>query len=62
MATGKKLPKHYCWVWRKEVSLEDCKTDERGHIVHDYCYILQLHPQAGSSCSTNRGFRSGRKR
>jgi hypothetical protein len=31
-----------CDVCGRAVSLEYCKTDERGHAVHEECYVRKL--------------------
>jgi GAF domain-containing protein len=38
-----------CSICGKEVSLKTCKTDGRGHLVHEFCYCLQLtnNPELG---------------
>jgi hypothetical protein len=33
---------HYCWICGHEVSLETCKTDERGSAVHEACLFARL--------------------
>lgn len=42
MANLKSTPKHTCWICGEEVSLETCKTDDRGRIVREVCYELRL--------------------
>jgi hypothetical protein len=27
-----------CWICGKLIPLEDCKTDDDGHVVHEECY------------------------
>jgi hypothetical protein len=27
-----------CWICGKPIPLEDCKTDDHGHVVHENCY------------------------
>jgi len=42
-------PTHYCWICGRAVSLQNCKTDEHGHIVHSECYAARMRlKQAGS--------------
>jgi GAF domain-containing protein len=43
MATLEALPKYTCCLCGKAVSLETCKTDDRGRIVHEFCYSVRLH-------------------
>lgn len=31
-----------CWICNQSVVLEDCKIDERGHPVHEDCYVALL--------------------
>ena len=38
-----------CWICGKEVSLETCKTDENGYVVHEHCYTLRI--QLEGACS-----------
>jgi hypothetical protein len=48
---------HVCWICGLEVSLEDCKIDERGNAVHEECLIAKTKMEAESSrLGTNRGF------
>jgi hypothetical protein len=35
-------PISVCAVCGKPVSLEDCKIDERGHPVHEECYVARM--------------------
>jgi hypothetical protein len=30
-----------CWICAKPIPLEDCKTDDDGHPVHEDCYCEQ---------------------
>ncbi len=32
---------HLCHICDKPVSLEDAKTDDGGHTVHEDCYVLK---------------------
>jgi hypothetical protein len=27
-----------CWMCGKPIPLEECKTDDHGHVVHEDCY------------------------
>lgn len=48
---------HRCWICEKEVSLESCKTDEKGHMVHEYCYTLRMQLESSSAPGgLHRGF------
>jgi hypothetical protein len=38
-----------CWICAKEVSLKDCKIDERGHAVHEDCYVARVKLQGESN-------------
>lgn len=33
---------YFCWICRKPVEVETCKTDEHGLAVHGDCYLLKL--------------------
>ena len=33
-------PEHVCWICRKPVELETTKTDDRGRVVHEECYVI----------------------
>jgi hypothetical protein len=37
-----------CWICGKEVSLRNCKVDERGRAVHEECYIARTKLEAES--------------
>ena len=32
----------FCWICGRVVSLENGKTDEHGHIVHEECYAARM--------------------
>ena len=42
MASLESAPKYNCTLCGKEISLETCKTDDRGRLVHEFCYGLRL--------------------
>lgn len=42
MASLDRIPKYNCRLCGKEISLESCKTDDSGRIVHEFCYGLRL--------------------
>ena len=48
MTALKSIPSYTCRICGNEVSLETCKTDEGGHIVHEFCYTRRL---AGNSAA-----------
>ena len=31
-----------CWICGKDVWLRSCKIDERGHAVHEECYVTRM--------------------
>lgn len=33
---------HECWVCGAPVSLEECKVDEHGEVVHETCYVTKV--------------------
>lgn len=35
-----------CWICGKQVSLHNCKIDERGHAVHEECYVARMKLEA----------------
>jgi hypothetical protein len=37
-----------CWICGKPVSLETCKTDERGKPVHEDCYVTVIRLNGAS--------------
>lgn len=60
MATTIQALPHRCWICGKELSLETCKTDESGHMVHEHCYTLRIQLEAAPSrLGQNRGFLAG---
>ena len=42
MASLEPTPKYNCWLCDKQISLETCKTDDSGRLVHEFCYGLRL--------------------
>lgn len=42
MATSRSAAGYKCRICGKDVSLETCKTDGRGNIVHEFCYTRRL--------------------
>ena len=28
-----------CWMCGRPIPLEECKTDDHGHVVHEHCYV-----------------------
>jgi GAF domain-containing protein len=42
MASLESTPQYTCRLCSKEISLETCKTDDRGRLVHEFCYSLSL--------------------
>src|SRR5215469_8249762 len=42
MTALKSIPSYTCRICGNEASLETCKTDEGGHIVHEFCYTRRL--------------------
>jgi len=42
MATRNSTPSYPCRICGEEVSLEACKTDDHGRVVHELCYALRL--------------------
>ena len=56
MATAIQPIEHRCWICGKEVSLQTCKTDEKGHVVHEHCYTVRMQLEGASSrVGLNRG-------
>jgi hypothetical protein len=45
-----------CDVCGQTVSLEDCKTDERGDAVHEECYLRRLDTQKAPPVTKTYGF------
>gem|GEM_PF-5094589 len=35
-------PVHICWICKRPVPLETCKTDEHGRTVHEACQFLRI--------------------
>ena len=33
---------NFCTICGQPSSLEDCKTDDKGHVVHEICYAAKL--------------------
>jgi len=44
---SKPLP-YICSICGKAVSLENSKTDDAGHAVHEHCYVLRVESQSQS--------------
>jgi len=54
------IRKPSCWICGKQVTLNNCKTDENGHAVHEACYVASIKTEDGSqSTIKNRGFATG---
>ena len=34
-----KMTSVVCWMCGKSIPLEECKTDDHGHVVHEHCYV-----------------------
>lgn len=32
----------FCWICGRAVSLESCKADEHGNMVHEDCYLVRM--------------------
>ena len=39
---SEKITSLTCWICGKSVRLEDCKSDDYGHTVHEECYIAAV--------------------
>ena len=51
---------HTCWICGKELSLQTCKADEKGRMVHEHCYTLRMQLERDSARQyANRGFMTG---
>jgi hypothetical protein len=42
------IDKTNCLICSREVSLKECKLDERGRAVHEECYVLHVKKQTQS--------------
>lgn len=39
---GQLCPKRLCWICGRAVTLGDCKVDEHGLAVHEFCYVAKV--------------------
>jgi hypothetical protein len=42
----------YCWICGRELSLEDCKTDEHGRAIHEECYVARMKLESESQSAS----------
>lgn len=65
MATPESAPKYDCWLCGKEISIETCRADDRGRLVHEFCYSLRLRlavdPDAVLECRRLKFCEDGRR-
>lgn len=40
--SGTTIDSTTCWICGKEVSLQNCRIDERGRAVHEECYVARI--------------------
>jgi hypothetical protein len=43
-------PEHTCWICTKPIDLKTTKSDDRGRVVHEGCYV--------ALCALNSGIQS----
>ena len=38
-----------CWICGRPIPLEECKTDDYGHVVHEACYSERSVKKQGAA-------------
>ena len=53
-ASEKTGSSRFCWICGKVISLETCKTDDHGNMVHEFCYAMRIKLQQSMSLKHNQ--------